>query len=138
MMQIEYKTPAQLGIIEVTRTKWIAVIYEDDDVEKKYPTYRVAPFFTSKNEFSNKLREEDADKRHFAVFKNDDFTNARSPMSLNKFFTSRVQAEEYVASQEGAGHSQYRKLITGVNVYGDAFCYIIYNGFDIRRMTIQY
>lgn len=44
-MKIEFKTPKELNFFEQTKTQLIAVIYEDDDIEKKYPNYYMIEIF---------------------------------------------------------------------------------------------
>lgn len=79
-MKFEFKTPKELKFFEQTKTKLIAVIYEDDDIEKKYPDYYVLSPHETKNDVLQKFDYDKNKKYCFVVLKNSDFTEGRGPM----------------------------------------------------------
>ena len=136
-MKIEFKTPKQLGFVEKTKTKLVAVIYEDDDVNNKYPDYYVLDINETKEEVLQKFDYDKNKKYCFVVLKNSDFTEGRGSMNMDYVFISKVKAEEYIASQEGIyGSQQYRDVHICNNIYGKLCCSVYYNGYDITKMDI--
>lgn len=136
-MKIEFMTPKELNFFQKTKTKLIAVIYEDDDTEKKYPNYYVLSPCETKKEVLKKF-DYDKNKQYcFVVLKNSDFTEGRGPMKMDNVFISKVKAEEYIASQVGVyGSPQYRNTLIGNNISRMMYCSIYYNGYDIVKMEI--
>ncbi len=136
-MKFEFKTPKELKFFEQTKTKLIAVIYEDDDIEKKYPDYYVLSPHETKNDVLQKFDYDKNKKYCFVVLKNSDFTEGRGPMKLDCVFVSKTEAEKYVASQSGIyGSEQYREENIGNDIYGTMYYSIYYNGYDIKKMEI--
>lgn len=137
MMQIKFKTPKELNFFEKTKTKLIAVIYEDDDTKKKYPSYYVLSPSETKNEVLKKFDYDKNKKYCFVVLRNSDFIEGRGPMKLDCIWNSKIQAEEYIASKKGIyGSPQKREEHFGNNIYGMMYISIYYNGYDIMKMEI--
>lgn len=71
------------------------------------------------------------------VTRNDDFTEGRGPMRVHKVFKNPNDAHHYVMKQGGIyGSPQRCQLSFGVNVNGELYGSIDYNGYDIDLMEL--
>lgn len=136
-MKIKFTTPQKLGVTEKTKTKIVAIFYEDDDIGKKYPSYDPLPPNMDRDEYYFH-HQADTDKEScFVVLKNSDFTEGRGPMVVDKIFKSIVSAEEYVSAQSGIyGSKQYRSTHFGVNINGVFYAITSHNGYEIKKLDI--
>lgn len=77
------------------------------------------------------------DKVH-VVLKNADFTEGRGPMFLHKVFRRLESAELYVSQQGGIFGSQPHRYVNyGVNIHGDLYGSVSWNGYEIRSVDIE-
>lgn len=132
--------PSSWGIPQNTPTKFIAALYEDDDIENKYPVFEDIRPEETKSEYCARIVDlYDNAPFVFVVMRNSDFTEGRGGMLLDSVFASRVKAEEYVASKPGVmGSKSYRDAVFNTrSTDNTVYCFIMYNGYDIRKIPLQ-
>lgn len=75
----------------------------------------------------------------FVVLKNADFTEGRGPMVLTgDAYRNYDDAVDYIMSQDGIyGSKQYSQWSNGVNVHGEIYAYVTFNGYEIRAIAVS-
>lgn len=72
------------------------------------------------------------------VNRNCDFTEGRGPMTFHKLFRSLRAAEEYIAKQDGIyGSKQYRQIYFGLNIAGEGYAILNWNGYEIKLVQFE-
>ena len=72
------------------------------------------------------------------VNRNCDFTEGRGPMAFHKLFRSLRAAEEYIAKQDGiCGSKQYRQIYFGLNIAGEGYAMLTWNGYEIKLAQFE-
>lgn len=128
------------------------IIYGSDDLNEGYIDF---PFINNQSSvcgYSSKEEAEIARQKFvtyltnknnssidvvYVVTKNTDFVEGTGTKILHKVFRDPKKANNYIMNQNGIyGSKQYKQIITGVNIKGELYGSISYNGYDIEVMEI--